>query len=249
MHGAHTVHTAPIWCTWLPHGDTTTRWAPYCARCSHIAPSSSHMVPHGSHKPSTSCPVQLAPIWPPYFSLGSHMAHISHLAPYGPQGFHMAPMWCRPLPYSAHGSHTTHIARRSASQLAPSWLPYGAKRLPYGSHRLAHSSHMANNRLPYGPNMAPIWCIQLPYVTICLQHGANGSHKPSTSHTVHTVSIWPADGAWHHPPPNRPTQLPHGSYMVPVAPICCIWLPYGTINLLFGTIWLPHGHMAPIRLL
>jgi hypothetical protein len=77
----------------------------------------------------------------------------------------------------------------------------------------------------------------------------NGSHKPSTYHTVHTVPIWPADGAWHHPSPKWPTQLPYGSHMVPVTPICCIQLTYGPIHLLFGTIWPPHGHMAPILLL
>jgi hypothetical protein len=69
--GTYTEHRAPIRCTRLTHGDTTTIGAPYCARCSHIVPSASqmvssvsHMVAHGSLKPSTSYEAQLAPIWP-----------------------------------------------------------------------------------------------------------------------------------------------------------------------------------------
>jgi hypothetical protein len=167
-----------------------------------------------------------------------------------PHGSHTTPIW---LPYNASSSLTAQMASYGADSLqicltvGTTLAPIWCKMAPI---RLAHSSHMANKRLPYGKqnssHMAPIWCIQLPHVTICLQHGAKW--LPSTSQTVHTVPIWPADGAWHHPPPIWPTQLPYGSHMVPVTPTCCIQLPYGTIRLLFGTMWPPHGYMAPIQL-
>jgi hypothetical protein len=117
MLGTHTVHTAPIRCTRLQHADTTTIWAPYCVCCSHIAPSAYYMVPsvshmatHGSHKPSTSCKAQLAPIWPPYGAIGSHMVPSTSCTAYRvtqlPHGAHGSRM-LTPLPY---GPHTVHAA-------------------------------------------------------------------------------------------------------------------------------------------
>jgi hypothetical protein len=225
------VQTAPIRCTRLPHGDTTTIWAPYCACCSHIVPSASHlvpsvshMVPHGSHKPSNSCTVQLAPIWPPYGAFGSHMV---------PSTSCMAHRASIRLPYGSGSSHTDHMAPIRSIQLADwlhNWHHFGSHMAQNGSHmapiRLAHSSKMANKRLPYGPNMVhsalicyhlpttwsemapvshppPIWCTRSPYGPQMV--------APSTSHTACTASIW----------------LPHGA-----SGSCnckCKWLPYDTI--------------------
>jgi hypothetical protein len=149
MHGTHTVHTAPIQCTRLPHGDTTTIWAPYCAHCSHIAPSASHMLPSvshmgpiGSRKSSTSCMAQLAPIWPPYGAFGSHVV---------PSSSRMA----------HRASYHSHMV--PAAPIQRIQLPHGTKWLPYPI-QLTHSSHMENKRLPYDPHImhsAPI-CYHLP---------------------------------------------------------------------------------------
>jgi hypothetical protein len=219
MKGEHTVQTAHIRCTQLPHGYTTTIWAPYCACCSHIVPSASHMVPsashmvpHGSHKPSNSCTVQLAPIWPPYGAFGSHMVPSTSCMA------HRVSIW---LTYGAGSSHTDHMAPIRCIQLTDrlhNWHHFG-------SHMAQNCSHMApihtaRTQLTSGKQTAPIrpqygafssHMLPSPY-----NMEQNGSHKPSTSHIVHTVPIWPTDGGTIH--------LPCSLHSFHMAPTWCQWL-------------------------
>jgi hypothetical protein len=185
--------------------------------------------------------------------------------PYGTQGFHMAPIWCQQLPYSACGS----IRCTQLTDQPHSWHQFG-------SHMVQNGSHMAHTQLPYGKqtapiwqtnssHMAPIWCIQLLHVTICLQHGAkwlplaihlpysaHGSHMAcrwcmatSTSHTAYTASIWlPHDAPLLLYVTYSSHMAPSTSYLAPYGCHMGTWLPYSSY---IKCTPLPSGkHTAPI---
>jgi hypothetical protein len=202
MHGAHKVQTAPILCTRLPHGDTTTIWVPYCACCSHIVPSASrmvpsvsNMVPHGSNKPSNSCTVQLPPIWPPYGAFGSHMV---------PSTSCMAHRASIQLPYGAASSITDHMAPIQRIQLTDQLHNWHH----FGSHMAQNGSHMARTQLKYGKQTAPIQP----------EYGAFSSHMlPSPYNTT-----WSRMAPISHPPPIWCTRCPYGPQIVAPS-LCAIW--------------------------
>jgi hypothetical protein len=140
-----------------------------------------------------------------------------------------------------------HTACRSASQMAPFWLPYGTIWLPYGLHT-------AHTQPPYVKLMAPLWppygAISSLFLPSASNREPNGSRKPSTSHMVHTAPIWLPHGAsgfytlhtapiWHHPPPiwhSMADTWAHGSHM---APIRRTPLPYGKHTAPIWHMWLP----------
>jgi hypothetical protein len=111
---------------------------------------------------------------------------------------------------------------------------------PYGSHPPpicctwllygAHSSHMAS-----------IHPMRLPYGAICLPWGMQVPYSSYSSHTAHAGPIW------HHLSPTWSTYLPYGFHMADVAPIWCMQLLHGTINLSYGYIWLPYGAHCSIQ--
>jgi hypothetical protein len=224
MHGAHTVHTSPIRCTRLPHCDTTPICAPYCARSSHMAPSACHMVPSASH---------MAPH-------GSHKPSTSSME-------QSASIWPPSGAVCSHMVPGSHMA--PASPIECIWLPYGHQQLtdpPHSWHNFG--SHVAHTQLPYDKLSTPIWA---PY-------GAIISHMlPPKWRQMAPIS---------HPPPVWCTwfpycpqiaydtiHIPYGLHSFHMSPTWCQWLLYGAygspIRLLFGTIWLTHGQVAPLRLL
>jgi hypothetical protein len=245
---------AHIWlsrCTFGSHlssgSHTVHEGLPYSACGSHgayTAPIQCLQLPYGAQ---VSYMAPMSPVMCPWVSYGPPISHMtpstSHMAPYG---YHLA----------LHGSH-----KPSAScmvQTAPIWPSYGANRshmVPY----ISHTAHMASTWLPYGSHTAPNMANK------CILYGPHMVHSAPKCYKL--PPTWSQMALISHPPPVRPTQLPNGSHMVPVAPIHCIgthmspsnsylaphcchmgtWLPYSSCTAHATPIWRMHSsHMAPI---
>jgi hypothetical protein len=148
-HSSNTVHRASKWHPVAPTWHMCPHWTP---TTSHVVPYGSHMADTwfsryttGSHLPYGSHTVHAAPIWCMWLLCGICSSHMAHAAP----------IWCTQLPYSTQGSYIEHTT--------PIWQSHGTcsfDMVSCASHMVPSTSNMAHiaptqhTQLLYGPHIS-----------------------------------------------------------------------------------------------